>query len=34
MLRDILGQWADVLAANGQVERAYALTREALAAGS
>ena len=33
MLRDILGQWADVLAARGQHEQAYALSREALNAG-
>ena len=33
MLRDILGQWADVLAARGQHEKAYTLTREALSAG-
>ncbi len=30
LLRDILGQWADVLARAGQHEQAYALTREAL----
>jgi len=33
LLRDILSQWADVLARSGQHEKAYALTREALAAG-
>jgi transcriptional regulator with XRE-family HTH domain len=32
-LRDILGQWADVLAKNGQHEKAYVLSREALSAG-
>ena len=31
VLRDILGQWADVLARSGQHEKAYVLTREALA---
>ncbi len=31
-LRDVLGQWAELLARNGQHERAYALTREALTA--
>ena len=33
LLREILGQWADVLATNGQHEKAYALTKEALSAG-
>jgi tetratricopeptide (TPR) repeat protein len=32
VLRDILGQWADVLARSGQHEKAYTLTREALSA--
>jgi tetratricopeptide (TPR) repeat protein len=32
-LRDVLSEWADLLARAGQHERAYALTREALAAG-
>ena len=32
LLREVLGQWADVLAKHGQHEQAYALTREALAA--
>jgi tetratricopeptide (TPR) repeat protein len=32
-LREILGEWADLLAESGQHERAYALTREALASG-
>jgi transcriptional regulator with XRE-family HTH domain len=32
-LRDVLGQWAELLASHGQHERAYALTREALSAG-
>jgi tetratricopeptide (TPR) repeat protein len=31
ILREILGQWADVLAKSGLHEQAYALTREALA---
>jgi tetratricopeptide (TPR) repeat protein len=31
ILREILGQWADVLAKSGRHEQAYALTREALA---
>ncbi len=33
VLREVLGQWADLLAKNGVHERAYALTREALNAG-
>jgi tetratricopeptide (TPR) repeat protein len=32
-LREVLGEWADLLARTGEHERAYALTREALAAG-
>jgi tetratricopeptide (TPR) repeat protein len=32
LLRDVLGQWADLLAKHGEHEQAYALTREALAA--
>jgi tetratricopeptide (TPR) repeat protein len=32
LLRDILGQWAELLAKNGRLDQAYALTREALAA--
>lgn len=32
-LREVLGEWADLLAGSGQHERAYALTREALASG-
>ena len=31
-LRDVLGQWAELLARQGQHERAYLLTREALSA--
>jgi tetratricopeptide (TPR) repeat protein len=31
ILREFLGQWADILARSGQHEQAYALTREALA---
>ena len=32
-LREVLGEWADLLARTGEHERAYALTREALSAG-
>ena len=32
-LREVLGEWAELLARLGQHERAYALTREALASG-
>lgn len=32
-LREVLSEWADLLAASGQHERAYALTREALTSG-
>lgn len=32
-LREVLGEWADLLARGGEHARAYALTREALAAG-
>jgi tetratricopeptide (TPR) repeat protein len=31
-LREVLGEWADLLARTGEHERAYALTREALSA--
>lgn len=32
-LREVLGEWADLLARSGEHERAYALTREALSSG-